>query len=629
MRQVVHALALLPLLAAATVPAAAQDAPTPLLARFGAGAGPTYDAAELHLLDAARTRGQVNAAAWERAATGAHESVTLRCELRVTEGGCGGGFALLATDAFGATGPAPFLADWTAPNLRGSLGVGIDTHDPPNDEPFGPLGNVNGRPEREVSLHFDGRELVKRVTASEFRGEFVACELRVVHVVGGADVTLRLGDETVYDAWFVPDLHPYELRVAAGACTSADAAGAFDVRGTRLEVGAPAAPRRPPVHVELFNHVLTDNARTAFETEASLPPLAWSFGRVVLTLEIHDAGPNWDEWDRNGEVSLWDPAGTKRGIVPFITSYRTPCRWQVDVTHFRPWLAGQVRFEVAAGTTFYKNRGYMMSVSLDFHHGSAALEPYAVLPLWNGTAHHGTPENHFADFFAPLAVAVDANAEAARVFCTTTGHSQVGEFTPSRRAVVVVPDAAAPDEGVRRFENTLWKDDCYLNPNRPQFGTWKFSRAGWAPGDVVRPWWIDLTGVLVPGRTAELRYEPQPYEFPAGEARPTDQELAAASHVVRSYLVLWRTPRDTHPAPTLEIVEVVKDGNAAGAGVRVGDWLVSYDGRRIDSQEELRAAMRAAQERGVERIPVVLARDGADVTVEVAPGRLGIGFSQR
>ncbi len=39
-------------------------------------------------------------------------------------------------------------------------------------------------------------------------------------------------------------------------------------------------------------------------------------------------------------------------------------------------------------------------------------------------------------------------------------------------------------------------------PNRPQFGTWKFSRAGWAPGDVVHPWWIDLTPHLVPGATA-------------------------------------------------------------------------------------------------------------------------------
>ena len=58
----------------------------------------------------------------------------------------------------------------------------------------------------------------------------------------------------------------------------------------------------------------------------------------------------------------------------------------------------------------------------------------------------------------------------------------------------------------QRFENTLWKDDCYLNPNRPQFGTWKFSRAGWAPGDVVWPWWIDVSQHMQPGQTAVVRY---------------------------------------------------------------------------------------------------------------------------
>ena len=85
------------------------------------------------------------------------------------------------------------------------------------------------------------------------------------------------------------------------------------------------------------------------------------------------------EWDRNGEISVYDKEGRKWGIVPFITSYRTECYWQVDVTHFRPLLAGKTRFEVRAGTTFYKNRGYMMSVSLDFYHGKPPLEPYRSL----------------------------------------------------------------------------------------------------------------------------------------------------------------------------------------------------------------------------------------------------------
>ena len=111
-----------------------------------------------------------------------------------------------------------------------------------------------------------------------------------------------------------------------------------------------AAPRRPPLHVEVFNHVLTDNGKTSYERTVDLPPAAWAFGRVLLTLQIHDAGDDWDEWDRNGHLYVFDDDGNKWDFVPFITSYRTECHWEVDVTHFRPLLAGRTKFEIAAGT---------------------------------------------------------------------------------------------------------------------------------------------------------------------------------------------------------------------------------------------------------------------------------------
>ena len=130
---------------------------------------------------------------------------------------------------------------------------------------------------------------------------------------------------------------------------------------------------------------------------------------------------------------------------------------------------------------------------------------------------------------------------AARLFTTTTGHSQIGEFVPSKRTIVV---------GETRFENTLWKDDVYLNPNRPQYGTWKFSRAGWAPGDVVWPWWIDLTDLIQPGQPAELTYEPQPYDFSGSPQKPEQKQINQASHVVRSYLIEYREPTGSMPAPS-------------------------------------------------------------------------------
>jgi len=607
----------------------APAAPEPHFTRFANGDGPSLADGVSRLLDASGTRGQSNAMAFDRTLEGAFEKTSLTCRLRVLEGGDGGAFVFLSTAEYGVRGPAPFLKSWVEPNLKKTFAVGIDVHNPKDEEMFSAWGNYQGMPEREVSLHWDGREIVKRMAPAEFRGDWADCVVTLQHVVGGAEVTVLLGPERVYDAYFVPGLLPYESRLAIGAATRADASTEFDVKDIRVERTKPARPRRVPKHFEIFNHALTDNSKTEYEAEVDLPPPNWEFGRVILTLEIHDAGPDWDEWDRNGEVSILDADGKKLGIVPFITSYRTECHWKVDVTHFRPWLAGKRRFEVRAGTKFYKNRGYMMSVALDFYHGRPELEPYRVEPIWVGTAKYKFAENHFQDFFEVKEVAVDETAKAARLFVTTTGHSQIGEFTSSKRTIVFRADKDADASTEQRFANALWKDDCYLNPNRPQYGTWKFSRAGWAPGDVVWPWWIDLSAHVVPGKTAVLRYEPQPYDFGDDPKPPPQEEIDKASHVVRAYLILYRTPGDTMAAPSLQVTGVQGKSNAAEAGVRRGDYLAAYDGQPLNSVDDLRSAIQAAAKAGKEEVTVVVYRGPTRLELELGPGKMGVNLASR
>ncbi|MCA8958889.1 MAG: PDZ domain-containing protein [Planctomycetes bacterium] len=607
----------------------AQDVSPTHLARFGAGSGPRLDDGTIHLLDEAKSPLQSNSVTFDRQAEGLFERVTVRCRLRIDEGGDGGAFVLLNTSEYGTHGPGPFARSWVEPNFAKSFAVGIDVHDPPNEEPFGEWGNVLGLPEREVSLHWDGREIVKRVAPEEFRGATVPLEIVVAHGIGGAEVTVKIGEGLVYDRMFIAGLTPYESRLSIGAGTRGDVSTVFDVSDLEVTASDPTTAARPPLRVEVFHHVMTDNQKVAYEAEVDLPPLDWAFGRVILNLDIHDGGKMWDEWDRNGEVSIWDTEGNPRGIVPFITSYRTPCHWEVDVTHFRPWLTGRVRFEIRAGTTFYKNRGYAMSATLDFHHGANALEPYHVVPLWLGTAHYRSDENHFQDFFDPKTVAIPADAKAARLFTTTTGHSQVGEFTPSKRTLVFTPDIASESPATERFENTLWKTDCYLNPNRPQYGTWKYPRAGWAPGDVVHPWWIDLTPRLVAGATAEFRYEPQPYDLVGSDEKPSEQEVAQASHVIRSYLILYRDAGEMLSAPVVRVMDVVADSNAAKVGLKKGDYLAQYDGRTLDSVDHLRDALKAAVDAGKETVPIVVYRESERLEIEIPAGRMGAQLTDR
>jgi hypothetical protein len=65
-------------------------------------------------------------------------------------------------------------------------------------------------------------------------------------------------------------------------------------------------------------------------------------------------------------------------------------------------------------------------------------------------------------------------------------------------------------------------------------GTWKYDRAGWAPGDVVLPWEIDVTAQLKSSRTLELTYQLDEY---VNENRG---ETWAPFHQTASHLVLFR-----------------------------------------------------------------------------------------
>ncbi len=607
-----------------------QDATAAHFSTFEEGGGPSHVESVYRLLDGSATPGQSNAVAFDVAQDGAYEQLKLSGKLRVLLGGDGGAFAFLNTAEYGKRGPAPFVKSWVEPNLNETFAVGIDVHNPPNNEQFGPWGNYQGLPEREVSLHWDGREIVKRVAPAEFRGDFTEFEISVQHVIGGAEVTVRLAGEAVYDRYFIAGMHPYKSRLAIGAGTRDDSIAEFDVDDLVFTSSVPAQPRRNPKHFEIFNHVMTKNPVTSFEKEVTLPPLNWAYGRIILTLEIHDAGPDWPKWDLNGSLYIVDPDSVKRDIVPFITSFRTPCHWEVDVTHFRPWLAGNVKFEIATGMTDDSDQGYMMSASLDFYHGTPELEPYRIVPLWVGTAKYKSVDNHFSDFFTPQAVSIDKSRQAARLFITTTGHSKIGEFTPSRRTVIFAPEKGGDPGAEQRFENVLWKTDCYLNPNRPQFGSWKYSRAGWAPGDVVRPWWIDLTPYIIPGKTAELRYEPEPYDFSGipADQQPADDQINQATQLVRAYLILYHPPVDLIPAPTLQVLDVAEDSNASKAGIQAGDYLESYNGKQPNSIDDLRTAINDAEKAGKERIKVVIYRGTERMEVELGPGLMGVTLEE-
>lgn len=425
-----------------------------------------------------------------------------------------------------STPTPPHLDDPAEPNLPGVFALGFDTHNPPpppgasqRDIYFGPQGNIENRPQREVSLHRDGRELANRLSPRPLT-ELLA--LSVDEVVGGVEVTLTVGGEAVYERYFVPEV---SLALVQPVLIGAGASSALIVR----RQGTPrwlSSPRR----VSAFSHALNDAQHHKIQNTVAFPESIAGIGRVVGTLTLENTPKGIDPWDRLAQLFLTDETGERYEILRWITPYRKAWQWKVDLTDFLPLLCGKKQLEIACETY---SEGWLVSIDFDFYPGAISREPYKVIKLWNGVAKIGLTNEPIEKFLVPQSVPTDRETVGAAFYSLVTGHGgspnalNAGEFHPLWRKLHC--------DG-RVFTNRLWKDDVYLNPCRPQGGTWKFPRAGWSPGDVVTPWTVDLTAAIAPGKPLRLAYELEPY------VNPTPDKGFPANHTFASYVILYRKP---------------------------------------------------------------------------------------
>jgi hypothetical protein len=195
----------------------------------------------------------------------------------------------------------------------------------------------------------------------------------------------------------------------------------------------------------------------------------------------------------------------------------------------------------------YHTNCYLVTMDLIYHPGWPEFEAYKVENLWQGEPHYGETNNPISNFFTNLTPVIDSQAERVKVRLTVTGHGSGGntddaaEFLERGRTFTVNGTG---------FYSLLWRDDCYLNPCRLQVGTWRYSRAGWAPGDRVDTWDIDVTTLVVPGQAATFQYVADAY------TNFTPKASDPARHWVESQLISYRRL----PRPTLGIQ--LLEGNA-------------------------------------------------------------------
>lgn len=469
-----------------------------------------------------------NAVAFAAPTADLHQVVEVSWTLIMNTGTEGAGFVWLDTERHKPQGPPPNVEAWEAPSLRGAFGVGFDASDPPNRDPFRGSGNAYDRPQHEVSLHWDGYELHKRVTPVDFRDEKPhAVRLRIEFVVGGAAISLWLDDAALYAGYFIPGMTAYVGRPASGA-RNAETAGDVLLDDLRVTCTTPLSAPKPPLTVVALDHRLNDKTQTKNVAEVDFPENTDAYGRIVCTLRLDEPEAGYDPWDRLAQIHVYDADGTRYELLRYITPYDRGHMWKVDVSDFRPLLCGKRKIEQECVTYA---EGWLVTLRFDFYPGPAEQTAYRVVNLWSGQVEVGNPDKPPAATYVPRSVPIDEQTVAAKVRICVTGH---GMSPNSQNAAEFMPLGRTLTVNGQTFKNTLWKTDNYLNPCRPQGGTWKYDRAGWAPGDVVRPWEVDVTPLLAGKRDLQLEYQLDDY---VNENRG---QTWAPFHATEAQVILYR-----------------------------------------------------------------------------------------
>lgn len=452
---------------------------------------------------------------FQRQVVGKQRLVRAKFSMSLNDKARGACFALLNTQRFGTKGPAfqlyrqkprpGFSAEapkWDEPNLWDSFAVGFDVHNPPNEDMFDEWGNVHNQPQNEVSLHWAGKELFNVQSAVNLRdGNAFAVDLLVDFVTGGALINLVINQTSIYTDQFIPHMLAYESRAAFGAYAE-EASALCTLDDVEIAWLHDAKPDPAPITVQTFrSKLLSPGKGNSAEAEFDLLPSIINAERIIMTYRLKPPMIR-DEWDRKAAVYLWSDVGERFEIARILTPFMlwdADYDFVVDVTRFKDLLYGKRKLGVMAGA----NVGDGFCVDLDFTY---YRRPEDVVPLpktlgaetlWSTSIHFNKKPGERGEP-QPVTVTAPKGTKRAYVRVCVTGHG-VREFKPAERTLLV---------NQHKYENTLWTTDCYLNPYRPQFGTWKFNRAGWGPGSIARYWVVDVTEELENGRTLTLQYFP-------------------------------------------------------------------------------------------------------------------------
>jgi hypothetical protein len=162
--------------------------------------------------------------------------------------------------------------------------------------------------------------------------------------------------------------------------------------------------------------------------------------------------------------------------------------WYYDVTDYYSLLkdSTQIRSHYRGWSS-----GFSATIEFIFIEGQRDRD---VLSIQNIYTRGGGYNSNFETNVVPAkTLQVPEGAESARAKVLVTGHGAdqsngCAEFC--QRSYAFKANEETIDEVL------MWRDDCGINALKPQGGTWIFDRGNWCPGDLVFPFFHDLSPYL-------------------------------------------------------------------------------------------------------------------------------------
>ncbi|MBW6516283.1 MAG: hypothetical protein K0B81_06680 [Candidatus Cloacimonetes bacterium] len=470
------------------------------------------------IVDGRRAKNHNNAVLFSQVIDDSAEIERYSFHLHITPGAEGAGLALIDLEHTGDDTLSYKALSWEQPNFTGSFGLGFDVYNPRTSHWFDENGNFYGREEREISLHWDNREVFKMLSPIEFRSDplefdFVECDLMIRYVVAGAEISLYLKEELIIDSYFIPGMVQYHKSPVFGASIG-ELTTTVIIKDFEISTEGQKSEFAHLARIDLLQDEVFHAGRRNMSSTVDFQEIPEGNHRVIMTLDLGAPEGGFSAWDVGAAIFLIDSDSIRYEVCRYITPYNRGYIWEFDVSHFLPLfqdekgLYAEVNTWEAVAEDPGEQKGWKVTTFLDFYTENQGLEPFYVENLWSGYLEYGNPEDPIENKLPEIRVAVPSEARSGRLRIVVTGHGMgpntggAGEFMPAERTVII--------NGVE-FTDLLWNRDCYLNPVRPQDGTWKFDRAGWAPGSIVNAWEIDLTEFVQSSDELSLQYIPMEY----------------------------------------------------------------------------------------------------------------------